>query len=234
MHEELWAGPHLKLQYAEFHLQKMEQSLEGPPRDQHSVAMQAAGVIIDTGWQRSIYPYLDAFLSTARSIPEIIQCCFGVDAATRSKSNKKMRKWFNQLSPDERDRRREFKKQFADDYRGFRSRRLSEVRHNIEHRTGVAPATVTIKGAFGDTHKGSPTEQVPISETRQMDDPTAALLLAKPHPIQPRWGDFQIEGKPLFAECREHLDAANALVEKARKIAELVHGTKQVSIPPIY
>jgi hypothetical protein len=108
------------------------------------------------------------------------------------------------------------------------------VRHNIEHRTGVAPATVTIKGAFGDTHKGSPTQQVPISETRQMDDPTAALLLAKPHPIQPRWSDFEIEGKPLFAECREHLDAAIALVAQGRKIADLVHGTNQVSIPPIY
>jgi hypothetical protein len=233
-HEELWAGPYLKLQYAEFHLQKMGQSLEGPPRDQHSVAMQAAGAIIDTGWQRSIYPYLDAFLSTTRSIPEIIQCCFGVDAATGRKNNK-MKDWFDhQLSSEEKHRRRQFKAQFNGDYSGFRSRRLSEVRHNIEHRTGVAPATVTIKGAFGDTHKGSPTQQVPISETRQMDDPTAALLLAKPHPIQPRWSDFEIEGKPLFAECREHLIAANALVEKARKVAELVHGRKQVSIPPIY
>jgi hypothetical protein len=158
----------------------------------------------------------------------------GVDAATRSKSNKKMREWFKQLSTDEQDRRTKFKTQFAGDYRGFRSRRLSEVRHNIEHRTGVAPVTVTIKGAFGDTHKGSPTQQVPISETRQMDDPTAALLLAKPHPIQPRWSDFEIEGKPLFAECREHLDAAIALVAQGRKIADLVHGTGQVSIPPIY
>jgi hypothetical protein len=111
---------------------------------------------------------------------------------------------------------------------------LSEVRHIIEHRTGVAPATVTIKGLFGDTHTGSPTQPVPISETRQIDDPNLALLLAKPNPIQPRWNDFEIEGKPLFAECREHLNSAIALVEQGRKIAGVVHGTKQVSTPPIY
>jgi hypothetical protein len=195
--------------------------------------MQAAGAITDTGWQRSIYPYFDAFLSTARSIPEVIQCCFGMDAATSR--NHEMKNWFDhQLSSDERDRRHQFKQQFADDYRGFRSLRMSKVRHNIEHRTGVGPATVTIKGAFGDTHKGSPIQQVPLFETRQMDNPTEALLLAKPHPIQPRWSDFEFEGKSLFPECREHLDAANALVEKARKIADAVHGTKQVSIPPNY
>ncbi len=153
MHEELWAGPDLKLQYAEFHLQKMQQSLEGPPRDQTSVALQAAGAIIDTGWQRSFYPHLDAFLSTTRSVPEIIQCCFGEDAATQSKSNKRMSDWFQkQLSSDERGRRRQFKTQFASYYRDFRSRRLSEVRHNIEHRTGVTPARFAIKGLFGDTH----------------------------------------------------------------------------------
>src|ERR1700682_620143 len=234
MHEELWAGPDLKLQYAEFHLQKMQQSLEGPPRDQTSVALQAAGAIIDTGWQRSFYLHLDAFLSTTRSVPEIIQCCFGEDAATQSKSNKRMSDWFQkQLSSDERGRRRQFKTQFASYYRDFRSRRLSEVRHNIEHRTGVTPATFTIKGLFGDTHTGSPTQPVPISETRKIDDPDLAFL-AKPNPIQPRWDDFEIEGKPGFPACREHLDAAIALVAQGRKIVEVVHGTKQVSIPPIY
>jgi hypothetical protein len=58
--------------------------------------------------------------------------------------------------------------------------------------------------------------------------------LATPQPIQPRWTDFEFEGKPLFSECREHLNAASALVEKGRKIADAVHGTKQVSIPPTY
>jgi len=228
MYDELWAGPLLKLEYAAFHLQKMQQALEGPPRDHHSVAMQAGGAIIDTGWQRSIYPHLDAFLSTTRSIPEIIQCCFGVDDR-----NREIRDWFDKLSPDEQDRRRQFKRQFGDDYRGFRSLRMSKVRHITEHRTGVAPATVTIKGSFGDTHKGSPTQPVPTSETRQIDNPNLAFL-AKPQSIQPRWNDFEFEGKPLFAACHEHLNAASALVEKGRQIADVVHSTKQVSIPPTY
>jgi hypothetical protein len=206
----------------------MEQTIQ-PPRDRHSLALQAAGAIVDTGWQRSFYSHLDAFLSTTRSITEIIQCCFGVDRA-----NREMKDWFDyQLSSDEQDRRKQFKARFDDDYRAFRSRRLSKVRHNLEHRTGVAPATVTIKGLFGETHRGNPTQPVPVSETRQIDDPNLAFL-AQPRPLLPQGNDFEIEGRPPFAECREHLDAGIAVVEKARNIAELVHGAKQVSIPPIY
>jgi hypothetical protein len=197
-------------------------------RDHHSVVLQSAGTIIDTGWQRSFFPHLDAFLSTTRSIPEVIQCCFGNDRA-----NQEMRDWFDQLPPDERDRRMQFKAQFNDDYVAFCSRRLSKVRHNLEHRTGVAPATVTIKGLFGDVYKGSPTQQVPLSETRQINDPDLAFL-AQPRQLFVDWADFEIEGKPLFVECREHLDAASAVIEQGRKITNAIHGTKPVSTPPIY
>jgi hypothetical protein len=54
-------------------------SIQSPEQTAINVALQASGAIIDTGWRRSFYAYLDAFLSTARSVPEIIQCCFGVD-----------------------------------------------------------------------------------------------------------------------------------------------------------
>jgi hypothetical protein len=68
MDEKLWAGVELKLQYAEFHLQMMGRSLDLPK----PTALEAYGMIRDTGWQRSLYAYFDAFLSTARSVPEII------------------------------------------------------------------------------------------------------------------------------------------------------------------
>ena len=227
MHENLWAGVELKLQNAEFHLQRMGRSLEPPERTHWNVALEASGAIIDTGWQRSFYAYLDAFLSAARSVPEIIQCCSGVDRA-----NREMKDWFDGLSADERDRRNEFKKKFEPLYRGFRALRLSTVRHISEHRTGVAPARVTISGLFGMPYIGSATERVPISETRQIDDPALALLLAKPHPIQPRWDDFDIEGQPLFPACQDYLDGARTLMNDARRISGQVHGTKSLTPPP--
>ena len=226
MHEELWAGPDLKLQYAEFHLERMGQSLEPPERTHGNVALEASGTILATNWEKSFYPHLDAFFSTTRSIPEIIQCCFGADLA-----NREMKDWFDQLTPDERDRRNQFSAEFDSEYRGFRLLRLSTVRHIIEHRTGVAPVTVAISGRFGVTHVGNPTQGVPPTETRQIDDPDLAFL-AKPSPVQPRWDDFDIEGKPLFAACREYLDCAHALVQQGREIAVRVHDAKQVTPPP--
>ena len=107
MDEKLWAGVELKLQNAEFFFEMMGRSLQPPKQTSINVALQASGAIIDTDWQRSFYAYLDAFLSTARSVPEIIQCCFGVDLG-----HPEMKKWFNTLPADEQDRRHEFKKAF--------------------------------------------------------------------------------------------------------------------------
>src|SRR4030095_100045 len=97
MHEHLWAGVYLKLQHAEFHLQQMGRSLEPPERAATNVALQMAGAILDTGWQRSFYAHLDAFLSAARSIPEIVQCCFGVD-----EGHPDMKAWFRNLTHAQR------------------------------------------------------------------------------------------------------------------------------------
>src|ERR1700730_8417137 len=107
MDEKLWAGVELKLLYAEFHFDMMGRSIQPPKQTSINVALQASGAIIGTGWQRSFYAYLDAFLSTGRSVPEIIQCCFGVDLGHRE-----MKKWFNALTADEQVRRHDFKKAF--------------------------------------------------------------------------------------------------------------------------
>ena len=225
MHEELWAGVELKLQNAEFHLQRMKQSLEPPERTATNVALQASGVIIGTEWQRSFYAYLDAFLSAARSVPEIIQCCFGVDEGTR-----RMRTWFKNLPGAEKFRRREFKKQFKICYESFRALPLGTVRHISEHRTGVPPVKVTISGRFGVTYLGGPVTRVPISEARHIDDPTLSWV-AKPMPIQPSWDDFDIEGQPLFPACQDYLNGARALMAKARSISKLVHGANSLTPP---
>jgi hypothetical protein len=81
---ELWAGVDLKLQNAEFHLSQMQRSLEPPPRTGWTVALEASGAIIDTQWQRSFYAHFDAFLSAARSVAEVIRCCFGADRVMKA------------------------------------------------------------------------------------------------------------------------------------------------------
>jgi hypothetical protein len=223
MDEKLWAGVELKLQYAEFHLQMMGRSLDLPK----PTALEAYGMIRDTGWQRSLYAYFDAFLSTARSVPEIIQCCFGVD-----RGHPEMKEWFNKKLPDdERDRRHEFKEEFKQHYDGFRALPLGTARHISEHRTGVAPVTVTISGMFGVTYRGNAAERIPLTETRQIDDPDLAFL-ANPIPVQPTWNDFDIDGQPLFPACRKYLDDARVLIDEARRIALRIHGAHSLSSPP--
>jgi hypothetical protein len=226
MHEDLWAGVELKLQYAEFHLQQMSRSLQPPERTHMNVALEASGAIIGTDWQRSLYAHFDAFLSATRSVPWIIQCCFGEDRANRA-----MNEWLDERSPDEKARRREFQKQFKKDRDGFDGLLLSKARDISVHRTGFAPVTGKIKGFFGVVYDSNPVKSVPMSETRQIDDPNLAFL-ARPVPIRPLWSDFYIDGQPLFAACRDYLDGARTVMTEARKIFDQVHGSNSLSSPP--
>ena len=152
MHDELWAGVELKLQNAEFHLQRMGQSLEPPERTATNVALQASGAILDTGWQRSFYAHLDAFLSATRSVPEIIQCCFGVD-----EGHPTMRSWFANLPQTERLRRRDFKKQFKTSYDSFRAS-LSSFRTGSRsfEDLGLQFKLVEVKNLSGQTTRADP------------------------------------------------------------------------------
>lgn len=194
MHEDLWAGVHLKLQHAAFHLERMGRSLEPPEMTATTVALEVAGVIVDTGWQRSFYAHLDAFLSAARSVPEIVQCCFGVD-----EGHPDMKSWFHKLPEAEKLRRQEFKKQFKASYDSFRALRLGTLRHISEHRTGVSPARVTVSGLFGVTYIGSPLKPIPVSETRHIVDPDLSWM-DRPVPLrQPSWDDFELEGSTTLS-----------------------------------
>jgi hypothetical protein len=227
MHDELWAGIGSKLENAFFHLRQMGQSIQPPERTHMNIVQESAGAIIDTGWQRSFYAYFDAFLSAARSIPEIVRCCFGVDLG-----HPDMKAWFGALSNDEQRRRQEFNGQFKVTYDTFRLLDLGKARHVSEHRTGYAPAEVQIKGFFGVVYSGSAVKSVPFTETREIDDPRFAFL-ARPLPIRPNWKDFTIDGKPLFAECEAYLKRAGDLIDEARKISAKVHGTNGLTMPPV-
>ncbi len=220
MHEELWVGVELKLQYAEFHLRQMERSLQPPERTATNVALEASGAILDTGWQRSFYACLDAFLVAARSVPEVIQCCFGAD-----RGHPVVRDWFDSLPSAERNRRNAFRDQFKGTHDAFRVLPLSKARDISVHRTGYAPVKVAITGVFGVTYVGGPTEQVPMSETR-------LAFLAKPMPLRALWDDFEIDGRPLFPTCHDYLKSARGLIDEARSISNRVHGTNRLTSPP--
>jgi hypothetical protein len=87
-------------------------------------------------------------------------------------------------------------------------------------------------------HIGSPVRPVPIAESpppRDNPDNDPALQWAAtqpPLPVQPIWSGFTIDGKPLFAECRDYLALAERLVEQARSISQRVHGSNNVTPPP--
>jgi hypothetical protein len=215
MHENLWAGVELKLQNAHFHLTRMQKSLDPLPRTGWTVAQGTAGNV-DTQWQRSFYAHFDAFLSAARSVPEIIKWCFGVDHHRARK--------FDQLPAGERARRCTFMEQFQPLYDAFGQRPLSTDRNISAHQTGYPPVTVRIGGLFGVTYEGGPVNHVPTSEAREIDDPTLPWVPTLHHPVRPEWDDFQIGEQVLFPACREYLLAAQELIDEARRISNQVHG----------
>lgn len=231
MHDELWAGVRLKLEHAGFYLEKMGASLAPPERTHHNVVLESAGAILDTGWQRAFYAYFDAYLVATRSVPEIIQACFGED-----RGSPPMRRWFDGLPADEQTRRRAFTAQFAGEHAKFRAHQLSAVRNMIVHRTGVSGIEVRTTGFFGVTYVGNSITPMPGSEVRPIEprnDPVAQAMAAmqRPIPIRPVANDFQIDGKLLFPLCHEYLQSADQLVTAAATISETVHDAKMLSGP---
>lgn len=225
MNESLWAGTDLKLEHGLFHLTKMKQCFQ-PPTDWYATVHENCGAIVDTGWQRSLYAYFDAFLMALRSTPEVIRCCFGID------NSKFMAPWLDSLPASERHARKAFQIEYERHYKLFRDLPLSMERHVIEHRSGVANIKVAVIGSFGVVYIGGPTTRVPLSETPSMPNPNHQLLLAKARALRPRWEDFTIEGRQLFPECDDYLNQAQALVATARGISQRTQGNIQLTTPP--
>jgi hypothetical protein len=230
-HRGLWPGIDLKLRTAGFHFLRMQEVLKPPETTAYTVVQEASGALIGGNWHQGFYAHLDGFLSSSRSVPELIRCCFGTDLPA---GNRVMRKWFEEQDEDEKNRRREFDDKFRPEYQRFRSLPLSMARNIIEHRTGVAPVVVTVNSLLGITYIGGPTAPIPTSEIRDLpaDSNLPPGIGTRALPVQPMWSDFEIDGKPLFETCREYLDRAQALVAKAREAAESIHGGSKLTSPP--
>jgi hypothetical protein len=157
--ENLWRGVGGKIEYARYFLDRMQQSLDRPGGARTAV-LEASGAILDTQWQRNFYANLDAFLAMARSIPDIVKWCFGVDRTMESRSQ--LKPWFDNLSPSEQQRRKTFTQQFSPHYDLFRKLALTNARNMTLHRAGYAPVEVRITSLFGISYIGTPVKPVPL------------------------------------------------------------------------
>ena len=225
--EELWWGPEFKRAGAAYHFERMHMALMPREMDAHTAAMAYAGAIIHHDWQRQVYFHFDAFLMTARSIPEVINCCFGHDQSSR------LQAWFDSLPADEQRRRDQFSLAFRPAYDAFRAVPLSNVRHISEHRTGLpGNVEVTVSGTLGVVYSGGPSKPVPLTETPEIKNPSMAPLVRARQVPPPRTEDFAVDGRPLFAECTNYLSEVEVLIEAARRCAAAVHGTSALTPPP--
>lgn len=223
-----------KMEHARFFWNRMCEIFDPPRPTQAEVARHAMNMASwqrMPNWQWRLYANLDAFLPIARSVPDVAQTLLGVDQRMPAD----MRRWFDGLPPDEQMRRRSFQAQFQPIFDQFRDLPLSKARNATVHRTGEAGVTVRITSWFGVLYEGSATEHVPETVTRPV--PAGAALppgvYSQPITLEPRWTDFYFDGRLLFDELRTYFQEVSVVTEAARRIALAVHGTDNLTYPPI-
>ena len=189
MHDHLWAGVDRKLEQARSNFADMDKSLQPPERTHMTVVLESTGAIVGKDWQSSFYSQVDNFLIAARSVPSIIEACFGKDLGSPE-----MRDWWDSRSADERRRREDFSAQFRADKQAFRKHYLTTERNVTEHRLGYTNIEGKVVGAFGQVHTATPVNRIPDAESRPLEaninnDPAlqwAATLPAQPiRPLDP-------------------------------------------------
>jgi hypothetical protein len=230
VHVELWQGVEFKIGEAQFFFDKMGKILIPP--DRHP----AYGVTA-ARWQPDFYYYLDAFLGATRSIPDVIQKCFGWD-------DKSAKVWPTALDAQEIDRRKAFQAELRDLYRAFADLPLSRVRTGTFHWVGLPSVQTKAKVFGGQEYTGRPGEVIPAVVPKQFPegtDPSLVVLFGKSRPVEPSWQDFVVElpredggvdTMPLFETCRAYLDSARRLADNASEIAIRVHKDESVTVPP--
>ncbi len=229
-----------KLQEATRHLDMMGKTIVPPMPNHHQIALMSSGAILHHEWQEPFNAELNAFLSTARSVPELIQYRFGYD-----RPNKNRNAWLLALDQKEQARRTQFQQQFEAKFKLFRQLPLTEERHISEHRDGVAHWEVRVGDLWGREYVGGPKQRIPdaiSAPTYPDDDPAVAFVAANSiSPPIPRRTDFwwaipqpggTITRLPLFPECRKFLAEAEALVAHGRALFQNIHSGHQLTVPP--
>jgi hypothetical protein len=175
---------------------------------------QSTGATTDARWQ-SFYAHVDTFLTKARSVPEIIESCFGADRVLMQTE------WFRQLPVDEQTRRKKFSRRFRRARDKFSRHYLTQERHASERRLGFPNVEGQVIGPFGDVHTASPVKRVPTAESRRVgnsdNDPALQWAATQPPlPVQPRLDQFTIGGKLLFNRIDRVVERAQALGRDAK------------------
>lgn len=229
MHDDLWAGVEFKLAEAQFFLERMGKVLV-PPQPTHPSMMALAR------WQPDFYYYLDAFIAATRSVPDVIQKCFGCDP-------KSSKVWHVQPDAEEITRRQQFQAEFRLLYLAFNQQVLSRVRTGTLHWVGLPSVQTKANALCGREFTGGPLQRIPDMAVQEMPagaDTTLAIF-SKPTPVRPSWQDFTLEipqrdgsnqSLPLFDECRSYAQAATELMKKAKEICARVHGDSKMTAPP--
>jgi|RhiMetdeSRZDD1v2_1073273.scaffolds.fasta_scaffold105132_3 hypothetical protein len=229
MDEELWMGVEFKLKEARFFLDQMGAVLVSHYRH------PAYGPSV-IKWQPDFYFYLDAFLGATRSIPDVIQKCFGLDPHST-------KDWPQPLDEEESGRRKTFQGEFTSRYRAFSRQPLSRVRVGAFHWLGVPSVQTKAKGFDGQEYTGEPGQLIPSTAPRHFSDgtdPILAALFSKPLPIEPSWEEFTLKlprddgttaFKPLFRECEAYLDSAHQLVQESKELCERIHRGAKLTSP---
>jgi hypothetical protein len=235
MHEELWQGIEFKVREAGFFLDRMGKVLL-PPQITDPAWHPTHGASV-AQWQPDFYYYLDAFIGAARSVPDVVQKCFGWDE--RSKGD-----WPNPLEADEIDRRKKFQNEFTRLYLAFHRQPLSRVRVGTFHWRGMPSVETKAKVFCRQGYTGKPGQLIPSAASRQFPpgtDPAFLALFSQPLPVQPSWQDFTLEmprddgsteSSQLFPACRAYLLSAEQLVKESKDLCERLHGTCNLTPPP--
>jgi hypothetical protein len=234
--DDLWLGIDLKLQAAQGTLADMRKALRLAPPTALTVAQESGGAISGgPDWQSNFWPLVNRFLAEVRSVPAIIEACFGKDLGSRE-----MRIWWAGLDPGEQKRREAFSNMFRAERAAIDSHSLTPQRNVSEHRRGIVEMEAKVIGPFGNVHTATPTQRIMDAECRPLEpdianNPGALWAATQPSPpIRPKPEQFTITNakKPLFQECEAYLALAENVVRKARTIASSEHGGNPLTEPP--
>jgi hypothetical protein len=235
-HQHLWEGVDLKLQAARTTVEEMRKVLQPAPKTAWTIVQESTGAIVGgPDWQSKFWPLVNRFLAEVRSVPAIIEACFGKDDGSRE-----MKSWWKGLAPDEQQRRQAFSALFQPERKTIDLHALTPQRNISEHRRGIVEMEANVVGPFGAVHRATPTNRILDAECRPLDpninnDQGAQWAATQPsQPIRPTPEQFTITSakKPLFPECEAYLALAEQVVAKARAISASEHGTKSLTMPP--
>jgi hypothetical protein len=234
MPQDFWMPIYAKLESAAGHLEQASRAISPESLPPHYVAIQSMGAIVSNpNWQRQLHSALSAFLVDCRSVPDIIQSCFG---AYRNQ------KWVSMRPLDEAQRRVEFQDRFKPLYIRFTKLPLSYARVDTVHNQGFPEFWVRTSGRRYSLllHRLTDTERAYTADPSlplrsSISSQWAATMPPQSFRYLPGHFFFKTAGgnyKPLFPECNSYLGKTQELVAKARKLYETVHNGRSLTKPP--